>query len=387
MNTNNPTALRLGMSGTLFDRTYKICGRVVLSTDVDGERYFWHEFFLKAPGGEEATLVFEETESGPTWRYFEYFEPQNPLSVVDASRITEDTKVTVDAFSGTVDFIGSSTVREIEGEAPEGVSDGDYSQFFNATDKTILVVSWSNGEVEHYIGQNLTRGIVRSAFGNELPASYKQAAPSVSSSAADTNTGSRRWGGYIVAAIIAGVVLFQFLPSGERKSSRNFTTRPPPPIQLDASKPLTLQGRTQRIASTVSIEYATPSFTRQGRLYELTDETGTRSQLLQGVEDNPAKFILLDGLTSNLVTTHTPKQLGALKRAASFDFNTQRHRIVDLFRLRVLRQENGTPDEFTPGKTLYGFVTESSLGPTHFAWDEEAARASPRAILTDLPSP
>jgi len=387
MNTNNPTALRIGMSGTLFDRTYKICGRVVLSTDIGGERYCWQEFFLKAPGGEEATLVFEETESGPTWRYFEYFEPQNPLSVVDASRITEGAQVTVDDFSGTVDFVSTSTVRSIEGEAPEGVSQGDYSQYFNAIDKTILVVSWANGEVEHYIGQNLTRRIVHSAFGNELPASYKQAAPTASYADADTNTESRPWGNYAVFAIVAGIILFQFLPSCERGSTSNFPTRPPPAVQLDSSKTLTLQGRTQRIVSTALVEYATPSFTRQGRLYELTDETDTRSQLLQGLEASPTTWVFLDGLTSKPVTTHTPKQLGALKQAASFDSNAQRHRVIDLFRLRVMRQENGAPHEFPPGKIRYGFITESAAGRTFFEWDEVSAGSNSMVVLTDIKSP
>ncbi len=383
MNTNNPTELRIGMSGPLFDRTYTIRGRVVLSTDIGGERYYWHEFFLKADSGEEATLVFEETDGGPTWKYFEYLEPQKPLSVIDASRITEGDRIKIDDFSGVVDFVGSSTVRAIDGEAPEGIERDDYSQFFNASGKNTLVVSWANGEVEHYIGQTITRKIVRDAFGHELPAKTKSSSRREQiASAAGSDSSPTSWLNYAIIAVVAIIFLAQLLPSCSSESK--FQNRLPPTTQLDPAKTISLQNRPQRIVSTAIIEYATSSFTRQGRLYELVDDNGIHSQLLQGIENDPQKWTLLDGLTNSAVTERTPKQFGALKYQASFDLNGQRHRIIELFRLRVTRCEAGTPDAFYLGKIRYGFISENEKGRTLFDWDEQSIHSNQPVILSNL---
>ena len=385
MSTNNPTSLRIGMSGQLLDRTYKICGRVTLSTDVDGERYYWQEFFLKASNGEEATLVFEETERGPTWKLFQYFEPQAPFSIVDLSRVNVGDTVGVDDFKGTVDLIGKSTVRAIEGEAPEGVERGDYSQYFNATagDAT-LVVSWANGEVEHYVGQDLTRNIVRNAFGAELPASYTN--QSFSSTNSESSSQPFSFGKILGVAVLALFLIFQFTRCAPISCSTgaDFPSRAAPAAKLEISNSLLLAGRNQRVTSCAIVEYATIHFTRQARLYELMDDAGNRSQVLQGIENEEKKWVFLDSLTSEPITDRTPQQLGALQAGAAFKLGGKPMTVATLYRLRVLRVTAGKSETFPTGKVRYGFIAGQASDWTMVDWDENSSRACKMTVLSNI---
>ncbi len=45
-----------------------------------GVIYDWNEFNMVADGGEFATLVYEETQDGRHWRWFELFEPQTAVA-------------------------------------------------------------------------------------------------------------------------------------------------------------------------------------------------------------------------------------------------------------------------------------------------------------------
>ncbi len=55
-----------------------------MGVEVDGEIYYWSEFNLQTAAGEEATLVYEETERGGEWRLFTMFEPEYPMTAADA---------------------------------------------------------------------------------------------------------------------------------------------------------------------------------------------------------------------------------------------------------------------------------------------------------------
>lgn len=386
MSTHNPTALLIGMSGQLFDRTYRICGRVVLSTDVDGERYYWQEFFLKTNGGEEATLVFEETERGPTWKLFQYFEPQSPFSIADLSRVNVGDSVGVDAFKGTVDLLGKSTVRTIEGEAPEGVERDDYSQYFNASvgDAT-LVVSWANGAVEHYVGHDLTRDIVRKAFGAELPASYKKTP--LASTSADYGSQSIPFGKIVGFAALALFLVFQFTRCAPSSCSheQSFSARKPPADKLEIGRSFVLAGHTQSVRSCAIVEYATASFTRQARLYELVDDVGRPSQLLLGIENDEKIWTLWDAMPVSPVANRTPQQLGALKAGSSFSHNDATFFIATLYRMRVLRIIAGSSELFPVGKIRYGFIAKGKNSWVIFDWDETSARSSVSSTLDHVP--
>ncbi|MFT3783245.1 MAG: DUF4178 domain-containing protein [Nibricoccus sp.] len=386
MNTANPTALRIGMSGSLFDRTYKICGRVVLYTEVDGERYAWNEFFLKATNGEEATLVFEEDENGPSWRFFQYFEPQEPFTANQVARVSLGDRIQVDDFSGIVDFVGNSTVALIEGEAPEGVERGDRSNYFNAKSDTTLVVSWLGGEIEHYIGQTITRQMVKNAFHAELPASYNMTR-AFSSASSDSGSGSGNGVGKIITGLVIALFFaFQFTRCVPISCSRGEPSGPrtPPPAVFSVGRSVTVAGQRCSVRSVSIVEYATETFTRRARLYDVADETGTLGQLLQGTENDASKWIWWSGAASEAVSDFSPQQLAAMKPPSTFSRHGQLHTVSTLFRLRFLRCTEGTPTERN-GKMRYGFIAKNDSGWTVFIWDELSARAISQIVLPAAP--
>ena len=85
MSYPNPTPIRIGMTGNLAGKHYRVVGRVVLGEEEAGETYYWNEFNLESDGGDVATLVYEETEQGGEWRLFHLFEPDHPMTAADAA--------------------------------------------------------------------------------------------------------------------------------------------------------------------------------------------------------------------------------------------------------------------------------------------------------------
>ena len=167
MKFDNPTSLRIGMSGTIAGLRYRVVGRVVMGMEEAGQIYYWNEFNLVNDRGEFATLVFEETEDGAEWKMFTLFEPQNPLTAGEAAR--KRVGDTVNFFQGAplrVTLVDESRVNFIEGQAPEGVEVGDVAHYFNAeAGNKMQVASWTGDEIEFYNGMDLPRSAVRNAFG------------------------------------------------------------------------------------------------------------------------------------------------------------------------------------------------------------------------------
>src|SRR5262245_50102745 len=81
----NPTPINVGMTGTFLSQRYRVAGRMVMSMEEEGETYYWNEFYLIADNGTEATLVFEETESGAAWKLFRLIDPPQPITAAEAA--------------------------------------------------------------------------------------------------------------------------------------------------------------------------------------------------------------------------------------------------------------------------------------------------------------
>ena len=144
-------------------------GRVVLGEEEDGETYYWNEFNLESDDGEEATLVYEETESGGEWRLFQMFEPEYPMTAEDAATKRAGDPLNLEGTQVFIRLVAESRVYHIEGKAPEGVEVGDVAHYFNAlSGNTMIVVSWTGEEVECYKGLDLSPTTVSSAFNVRL---------------------------------------------------------------------------------------------------------------------------------------------------------------------------------------------------------------------------
>jgi hypothetical protein len=170
MSFANPTPLRVGARGTLHGWSVTVTGRVVLGVEIDGETYYWNEYYLMGDSGSSGTLVYEETEHGPEWKLFRLFEPERPLTAREAMAKRVGDTVNLDGTPTKVTLVDESRVYHIEGSAPEGVAVGDVAQYFNAdTGQRMLVASWTGDEIEFYEGEDAPAELIASAFGFAQP--------------------------------------------------------------------------------------------------------------------------------------------------------------------------------------------------------------------------
>jgi hypothetical protein len=165
MRCGNPTQIRLGMTGTFFNRTYHVVGRAVLGVNEAGRAYYWNEFYLTSAGGGPATLVFEETETGCAWRLFTMFDPRKPITAAEAATIKEGEAVDIDGTPARVTRVDQSRIYRVEGKTPEGIAPDKLANYFNAeAGSRLIVVSWTGEEMEFYSGMSTSAPLVASAF-------------------------------------------------------------------------------------------------------------------------------------------------------------------------------------------------------------------------------
>src|SRR6266542_787165 len=110
MSLANPTQLRIGAIGNLEGVDYRVVGRVVMSVTEDGETYYWDEFNLGTGFGQNATLVYEETEPGGEWRLFTMFEPEYPITAEDAATKRVGDPLNLDGTDVHVTLVDKSRV-------------------------------------------------------------------------------------------------------------------------------------------------------------------------------------------------------------------------------------------------------------------------------------
>jgi hypothetical protein len=157
MNFDNPTKIALGATGLFHGQKYRVIGRVLLGEMEDSMIYCWNEFNLVTDSGEAATLVFEQTDRGPEWRWFTMFEPEFPMPAEDAATKRVGDVVNLDGVDVTVTLVQESRIYLIDGQAPEGQKVGSRANYFNAeAGSKMIVVSWTGKEMEYYKGVTIT---------------------------------------------------------------------------------------------------------------------------------------------------------------------------------------------------------------------------------------
>ena len=313
MSFENPTRLRIGMSGNIGGKDYRIVGRAVLGEREGGGTYYWNEFKLENSAGEPATLVFDETEPASQWRLFTQFDPEYPMTAADAASKSVGDRLNLTGEDVRVTFRGASRVYYIEGQAPEGEEVGSVAEYFNALGANQMqVVSWTGEDVEYYNGLNLSPGMVASAFGLQYePADARRR---VLSSLSGSGAGNYLSG--IKFAFTAGFILLFFLVifgrgfscSGDYEAGP-VKKQPAPPAPLIVGATGALFGKPYRITTHEVVEIAEVGAKWDRHEYELSDEYGTKYLLVCGDRPGTGDWIFFEPLF--------PMQAPSAREAAS----------------------------------------------------------------------
>jgi hypothetical protein len=303
MSLANPTRLRIGMQGTFSGKTYRLVGRVVMGVEDGGEIYYWNEFNLEASDGSSATLVFEETERGGEWRLFTLFEPEYPMSAEDAATKRVGDRLNLTETEVHVTLRGTSRVYRIEGKAPEGVQVRQYAKYFNAEAGDLMqVVSWTGDEVEYYNGENLSRGVVETAF--NLPS---VAFSSLAGSGVSNWLGGSTSEDYSSLVKFAGqacliVVIFLVIFGRSFSCSNDYEAKPvkkifagETPLKVNAEG--RLQDTRYRLTAHLVVEIAETDRVWERHEYQLTDDDHGSALLVQGLKPNDPTWILFTPLS------------------------------------------------------------------------------------------
>lgn len=373
MSYANPTLLRLGATGTLGGQRFRVAGRVVMGMDDEGETYYWNEFHLVDDAGDSATLVFEQTESGPAWRLFTLFEPANPLTASEAAAKQVGDQVNLDGQPMPVTLEDQSRVYFIEGTPPEGVKVGDVADYFNVeSGERMLVVSWTGGEVEFYQGITVPAETITEAFNlpqMPVPAPTLSVGRSLSASGGAAESMSYGWILKLVFfAVLTGVWFFAAKPTGWRSAAP--TTKPPPPaavLALGASG--TIKNWVFTVAGRATVEIAKVGMLYDWREYELTRAGGRRALLVCGLSGSAKEWHLF--LPFSPAEPLTPFEAATKRARDMVTLDGSGMKIQELFRAKCLSRDGSAGADLAPGAMRFGFLARAPDRWLMTRWNEK----------------
>jgi hypothetical protein len=382
--TGNPTALKVGQEGTLFGHRATVIGRSVLKSK-DG--YRWNEYHLKMADVKDTSLVYE---SG-IWKRFALFDPGTALSASDAADFGVGDPVTLGSSAATVTYVGESRVTYIEGRAPEGYSVGSEAHYFNAeVGNQMFVVSWTGSEVEFYEGENLPRGDVERAFGLPNPSLLARIFSGGSGGLDSWLDGNNRLLGTILFACAFFVVLF-FRGAG----ASDPTVEPPlptpaPALHLAGKVQGDLAGHHYTVVGHQVNEIAETRGTFGRHEYDLADEQGEHSLLIQGLSWNARQWYLFrpssDSVTVRPAINPTyvpPDQAATFVPGFVFRIEDEQATVRTLFLCRTMALDGEVPPSVWTGSVRYGFTAQTKDGWVLARWNESQIEFYMGRILSE----
>lgn len=399
MSLANPTPLIVGTTGLLDGRRFRVAGRVVLGVEVEGETYYWNEFNLVDGFGRTATLVFEETEDGPSWKLFELIEPPPTLTVAEAAEKRVGQMVTLDGEPARITLVGQSRVHFIEGTGPDGTEVGDVANYFNVDrGDRMLVASWTGDEIEFYAGRDRYSSEVAEAFG--LPKSSKSlsAAAGVSLDPS-TRPKTSSTTGCVVWAVL---ILFGFF-SCTNCSTCTISTSPdttaPATRQQAPAPPSKKPAPTLRLANGAQGSLGQINYTVEGRAlveiarvgsrhdeheYALASSSESGALLIQGLNGGDKEWHLLLPVTR--AADHaglTPHQAATLRKGAPVQAIGRTFRITSLFQATVRSLEANRTNMTWPN-VQYGFIAQDGAEWMVARWTETGIRVYRGRTLPEI---
>jgi hypothetical protein len=360
---SNPTPIRLGMTGDLSGKQYRVVGRVVLGEEEEGGTYYWNEFNLESDGGEVATLVYEETERDGEWRLFHLFAPACPMTAADAATKRAGDPLDLEGMRMFVRLVSKSRVYHIEGKAPEGVEVGEEAHYFNAVSgNNMIVVSWTGEEVEFYKGLDLSPTTVSSAFNVRL----------VDFSRLFRAPGGRSRLPGLVAGLIGALVLLMILVIGRR--SFTSSRRPPAIVRMGApASPLavgkagSLRGTHFRLQSHLLVEMAMVGRKFDRHEYLLSDDEGTKALLVRGSRPGAGDWWLFKPLQP--VTPLTPQQAAAVGWGQPVNVDGLAAKVSELFQSTIRQVDSAEASDLSPGDVFFGFAGPAQNAQLLVRWN------------------
>jgi hypothetical protein len=354
------------MVGTLFDKRYRVAGRVVLGAEYAGETCYWNEFNLVTMEGESATLVFEMTERGAQWRLFTLFEPQYPLTAEDAATKQVGDPLNLEGTDVRITLVDKSRVYHIEGEAPEGVEVGDVAHYFNAEGgNTMLVVSWTGDEVECYLGGDLSYATVKSAFNLRGEALAGFSSFLNSPDAASSSTAWLRFVGVFLGVIILFVGYSSCRP-GRSPAAVKKNSAPASLLTLGSAGKL--NGRDYRVQAHAIVEIAQVGRLYERHEYQLFDAEGNKALLVCGVKPGTRDWVLFTPLDP--LTPLTPREAAALRAGDTVNLSGYVGPVGELFQSTVRQTESAEAADSKNGTVFYGFSAQSGSTLLLVQWND-----------------
>ncbi len=387
--SKNPTALKVGMSGQLRGRRYTVRGWVVYSVEIDGEKYYWTEFNVADANGLGATLVFEETEDGPTWKWFTLLEPRRPLTIAEAEAKKVGDTVEYEGRQIPITLVDESYAEEIEGEPPGNVAWHEIARYFNADagQQRLFVATWVNGKIEFYIGQTIGRRLVESAFGLPAMKSFNEnyASTAMDSPHQVSDTMAAVWiGGAILLVIVGG-----FFASYDPEPNVEF--RPPPKMQTVAAALAVgargaIDGRALAVTAHAKVTVLQPRARFEVHEYWLSGD-GREALLMHGWSGAPNHWLLLE--TSAVAWKTDAFAAARIRALTSVELDGQRYTVTNLLLARAGPIDGDATGAPWSARDQYGFLARRGDEWLLCRWDEARiswfkGRAVPPAALKDF---
>jgi len=390
MSTRNPTALRVGMTGELEGRRYTVAGRVVFSTRVDGETYFWNEFNLVGGHGAALTLVFEEGENGPEWKIFQLFEPLRAMTAAEAAAKKAGDLVNLDGGESRVTLVGQSRVVCIEGTAPEGVEQGDVANYWNADSVRrvrMMVASWTGSEIEFYKGGGISADRVAKAFG--LPRASTGQSKAGHPGFTSENSRMQKLILTVMAVVVLTLIIASAINQKASETAAPAAAQPAPTLRLNLGAHGTLAGHAWAVVGRMVVEVAGVGG-KFGRVeYELAADGGEHARLVQAFDGDAHDWRLLTPVPAP--TDLTPYRAAAKRTGDPVALGWRGDFAVrGLYLCRRISAEGRTGELPAAGQEAYGFVARNGDETLLARWNEttlvlELGRAVPeKTVLAAL---
>jgi uncharacterized Zn finger protein (UPF0148 family) len=149
----------IGAEGTLGDVTYKIIGAVVRSVEIEGVKYYWHEYLLYNPTIGFRWLVHSDN-------HWNFVEPVNAADVDDSQFYGAGATVTYNGKSFKIFQDAAAVVEYVKGEFYWRVEQGETVRATDYVSPPLMLSrEASENEINWSLGTYKTNDEIEKAFG------------------------------------------------------------------------------------------------------------------------------------------------------------------------------------------------------------------------------